>query len=45
MSGPQQVTVGIVGGGLMGKEVAAALARWPGAVLCSADVWLLLAQA
>ncbi|MGH2578731.1 MAG: Gfo/Idh/MocA family protein, partial [Actinomycetota bacterium] len=25
----QDVEVGIIGGGLMGREVAAALARWP----------------
>ena len=29
MSAPQIVRVGIVGGGLMGREIAAALQRWP----------------
>jgi len=29
---PQQVGVAIVGGGLMGREIAAALARWPALV-------------
>ena len=29
MSGPRIVRVGIVGGGLMGREIAAALQRWP----------------
>lgn len=32
MSAAERVTVGIIGGGLMGKEVAAALARWPALV-------------
>lgn len=32
MGVPQPVRVGIVGGGLMGREVAAALARWPALV-------------
>lgn len=29
MSAPQRVNIGIIGGGLMGRELAAALARWP----------------
>ena len=28
----QRVRVGIIGGGLMGKEIAAAIARWPALV-------------
>ncbi|WP_053202895.1 Gfo/Idh/MocA family protein [Jiangella muralis] len=32
MGARQEVRVGIVGGGLMGKEIAAAIARWPALV-------------
>jgi predicted dehydrogenase len=32
MPARQQVRVGIIGGGLMGKEIAAAIARWPALV-------------
>lgn len=32
MTAPQEVRVGIVGGGLMGREIAAAIQRWPALV-------------
>ncbi|MFT4221218.1 MAG: Gfo/Idh/MocA family oxidoreductase [Microbacterium sp.] len=32
MSAPQDVRIGIVGGGLMGREIAAAIQRWPALV-------------